>query len=98
MSAHVGYRHFGNYVLLRKTTAKNLIRKMRNIQKRMNKGDKFAYSDFCSINSYKGWLKWCNGHNLYNKWIKPLESYADKYYREVIKNESQRDAKKRQSS
>ena len=82
---YVGYRHFGSYVLLRKTTAKNLIRKMRNIQKRMNRGDKFIYSDYCSINSYKGWLKWCNGYNLYNQWIKPLEPYADKYYREVIK-------------
>ena len=95
---YVGYRHFGSYVLLRKTTAKSLIRKMRNIQKRMNTGDKFTYSDYCSINSYKGWLKWCNGYNLYNKWIKPLESYADKYYREVIKNESKRNARSSQTS
>lgn len=81
----VGYRHFRRYVLLRKTTAKNLIRKMRDVQKKMNKGGAFTYQDYCSINSYKGWLKWCNGHNLYTRWIQPLEHYQEKYYEEVIK-------------
>lgn len=84
----VGYRHFGEYVLLRKSTAKNLIRKMRNIKKKMEQGGTFSYSDYCSINSYKGWIKWCNGYNLYKKWIKPLEPYQDQYYREVIKGEN----------
>lgn len=84
----VGYRHFGNYVLLRKSTSKRLIRKMRNIMMKLKNGGKLTYSDYCSINSYKGWLKWCNGYNLYKKWIKPLEPYCDKYYREVIKNEN----------
>ncbi len=84
----VGYRHFGNYVLLRKSTSKRLIRKMRGIQNKIDNGGELNYSDYCSINSYKGWLKWCNGHNLYVKWIKPLEPYCDKYYREVIKNEN----------
>jgi len=81
----VGYRHFGDYVLLRKSTAQRLKRKMRNIMKKLDKGGKLTYSDFCSINSYKGWIKWCNGYNLYKKWIKPLESYCEQYYREVIK-------------
>ncbi|MFY9378209.1 MAG: RNA-directed DNA polymerase [Peptococcia bacterium] len=84
----VGYRHFGDYVLLRKSTSKRLIRKMRNIMKKLRNGGKLTYSDYCSINSYKGWLKWCNGYNLYTKWIKPLEPYCDKYYREVIKGEN----------
>lgn len=83
----VGYRHFGDYVLLRKSTSKRLIRKMRNIMKKLRNGGKLTYSAYCSINSYKGWLKWCNGYNLYTKWIKQLEPYCDKYYREVIKGE-----------
>lgn len=83
----VGYRHFRKYVLLRKTTAKKLIRKMQNIKKKLDRGGEFTYSDYCSINSYKGWLKWCNGYNLYKKWIKPLEKYQDNYYKEVLKNE-----------
>lgn len=90
----VGYRHFRSYVLLRKTTSKTLIRKMRDIKKKMDKGGVFTYTDYCSINSYKGWLKWCNGYNLYKKWIKPLEPYVDKYYKEVIKVEGVPECKK----
>ena len=71
---------------------------MRDIQKKINNNGKLNYSDYCSINSYKGWLKWCNGYNLHNKWIKPLEPYADKYYREVIKNEGKRNTKECQDS
>ena len=81
----VGYRHFRSYVLLRKTIAKKLIRKTRDIQKKINNNGKLNYSDYCSINSYKGWLKWCNGYNLYIKWIKPLEPYAKEYYEENLK-------------
>ena len=84
----VGYRHFGNYTLLRKTTSKNMIRKMRDIKKKIESGGKLDYSEWCSINSYKGWLKWCNGYNLYKKWVKPLEPYTEKYYQEVIKREN----------
>lgn len=80
----VGYRHFRNYILLRKSTAKNLIRKMRNIMKKLDNGGQLNYSEWCSINSYRGWLKWCDSYNLYKKWIRPLEPYCKKYYKEVI--------------
>lgn len=33
---------------------------------------------------------WCNGHNLTEKYIKPLEPYVEKYYKEVIPSESKR--------
>ena len=85
----VGYRHFRKYVLLRKTISKKLIRTMRSIQHKIDNGKEFTYSDYCSINGYKGWLKWCNGNNLYNKWIKSLEPYAEQYYNRVIKNKHQ---------
>lgn len=88
----VGYRHFRKYILLRKTTSKNLVRKMRDIKKKIAAGGNLSYKDYCSINSFKGWLKWCNGHNLYKEWIQPLEPHQEKYYREVIKNESKRNA------
>ncbi len=81
----VGYRHFRKYILLRKSTAKNLIRKMRNIMKKLENGGRLNYSEWCSINSYKGWIKWCNGYNLYKKWIKPLEPYCEQYYENMIK-------------
>lgn len=81
----VGYRHFGDYILLRKSTAKNLKYKMRKLLKRCNKGIMMDYSEWCSINSYKGWLIYCNGHNLSKKYIEPLVPYANKYYKEMIK-------------
>lgn len=84
----VGYRHFGKYVLLRKSISKALIRKMRNINKNLTTHNQLTYSEYCSINSYKGWLLWCDGHNLYKKWIEPLEPYMEKYYKEVIIGES----------
>ncbi len=84
----VGYRHFGDYILLRKYTSKNMKKKMRKLIKRCRMGCGLSYSEWCGINSYGGWLKWCNGYNLYKKYIKPLEFYTQKYYREVINNES----------
>lgn len=84
----VGYRHFGDYILLRKSTAKQMKRKMREIYKKCLHGESLTYSEWCSINSYGGWATWCNGYNLTEKYIKPLRPYCDKYYREVIKHES----------
>lgn len=82
----VGYRHFRTYILLRKSTSKRLIRRMRDIQNKIDSGGQFNYSDYCSINGYMGWLKWCNGHNLYVKWIEPLMPYYHEYYENQIKN------------
>lgn len=82
----VGYRHFRTYILLRKSTSKRLIRRMRDIQNKIDSGGQFNYSDYCSINGYMGWLKWCNGHNLYVRWIEPLMPYYHEYYENQIKN------------
>ena len=71
----LGYKIFRNYVLLRKSTAKNLKKKM----KRLQNYERLTFSQHCSVQSYKGWIKWCNSYNLYKKYIKPLEG------RDVIK-------------
>lgn len=68
----VGYRHFGEYVLLRKSTATTLKRKLRKIRRRKNLGIPITYSQSCTVNSYLGWLKWCNGHNLKTKYTEGL--------------------------
>jgi RNA-directed DNA polymerase len=83
----VGYRHFGDYVLLRKSTAKRLKRKMRKVLSKVKSGQQMSYSDWCSINSYKGWVMWCDGYNLTKKYIVPIEPYAKRYYREVVLGE-----------
>lgn len=82
----VGYRHFGDYILLRKSTAKNMKKKLRKLLKKCDAGYKLSYSDWCSINSYNGWIKWCDGYNLQSRYITPLEFYSDQYYKDVIKN------------
>ena len=84
----VGYRHFGEYVLLRATIADALKTKMRKIQKKVDSGFKLNYSDYCSINSYKGWLKWCDGYGLYKTYIYPLENAVQQYYFEEVLNET----------
>ncbi|WP_278382331.1 RNA-directed DNA polymerase [Clostridium tyrobutyricum] len=81
----VGYRYFVDYILLRKSTAKNMKKKLKKIYKRCKRGISLTYSEWCSINSYNGRLKWCNGYHLYLKYIKPLEFYVNKYYMEEIK-------------
>lgn len=83
----VGFRHFGDYVLLRKSTYKKLRKKMTLIMVKCRNGGRLTYSEWCSINSYKGWVMWCNGYNLTQKYITPLQPYCDKYYKEVIKGE-----------
>lgn len=82
----VGYRIFKNYTLLRKSTANQLKQKMTEIRGRAEAGHEMSYSEWCSINSYRGWLKYCNGYRLSEKYIAPLQPYADKYYENHIKS------------
>lgn len=63
----IGYRMFGNYTLLRKSTATNLKRKMNKISKKQ----KLNFSEFCSINSYLGWTKWANAFHLAKQYLYP---------------------------
>lgn len=73
----LGYRFFGNYRLLRKSTAKRFKKKMLDIKIKNH----INYSDYTTINSYLGWLKWCNSHNLKKKYISPLKSKIERYER-----------------
>ncbi|MEG1411696.1 MAG: reverse transcriptase/maturase family protein [Terrisporobacter sp.] len=64
----VGYRHFRKFKLLRKSTYK----RMRLKCNKLLKHHKLTKNELCTINSYQGWLKWCNSYNLSNKYLKPL--------------------------
>ena len=77
----VGFRQFHDFCLLRKGTAKTFKRKMRNIAKKKE----ISYSEYCTINSYSGWLNLCDGYRLRQKYLKPVEPLAIKYYKEHIK-------------
>ena len=83
----VGYRHFKNYTLLRKSTSTTFKRKMRHLLKKCQNGEELTYSEWCSINSYKGWIEWCSDSNakeLVAKYINPLLPYCDNYYKKYV--------------
>lgn len=81
----VGYRTFKDYTLLRKSTCKDMKRKLTTLRVKVESGKEMNYSEWCSIASYRGWLKHCNSRRLSEKYITPLQPYADKYYLDHIK-------------
>ncbi len=62
----IGYRHFPGYVLLRKSTATRLKKRMKQLPGLLaiNRISELQYQS--SIASMMGWLKWCNSYNLNN--------------------------------
>ncbi len=64
----LGYRSFGGRILLRRSTALRLKRRMRKIASENVVGDAAR----SSIASYQGWLQWCDGCGLEEKYIMPL--------------------------
>lgn len=81
----VGYRFFGEYTLLRKSTALNFKRKMRVYRKKMETDMKLSYSEWCSFNSYNGWLLNCDSFRMYKKYVEPLVPYMKEYYLKEVK-------------
>lgn len=57
-----GYRHFGKYVLARKSTAKRMKRRVAGFRKHPGRHSEEHVAG--SVASMKGWLKWCCSHNL----------------------------------
>jgi len=76
----VGFRHFFGYKLLRKSTCKNFKKRMILIKRKGEKGTRLSYSEWCSANSYMGWLKWCDSYRLSEKYLKPIQPYLFKYF------------------
>lgn len=71
----VGYRHFYDFKLLRKSTSLNFKRKMRKIRKICESGKLMSHSDYCSVRSYGGWLDWGDCFRLADKYIAPLDNF-----------------------
>lgn len=61
----VGYRVFKDYILLRKSICKSFKQKMKTIRR----AAKLTYSQKCSINSYLGWLSFCDSCRLLSKYL-----------------------------
>lgn len=81
----VGYRFFLEYTLLRKSTCKSFKQKMIHIKKKIDRGGEMNYSEWCSVNSYDGWLKYCDSYRLKQKYLELLKPYANEYYLRHIK-------------
>ena len=94
----VGYRFFGEYTLLRKSTCKTFKRKMLAISSKRENNMKPTYSEWCSFNSYKGWLKWCDSYRLYQKYVAPNEEYMKNYYETEVKGNAEICKRKEYSS
>ena len=60
----LGYRHFNNYILLRKSTTKRVRRRLSKLPKQYDAGQITAEQYRSSVGSTWGWLKHANSHNL----------------------------------
>lgn len=85
----VGYRFFREYTLLRKSTAINFKQKMRACRKKMENNIPPTYSEWCSFNSYKGWLGNCDSYRLFKKYMEPLIEYMQNYYEREVKGHAE---------
>lgn len=85
----VGYRFFGEYTLLRKSTCKNFKRKMLSISSKRENNVSPSYSDWCSFNSYVGWIKWCDSWRLSKKYAEPNIEYMHEYYLKEVKGNAE---------
>lgn len=81
----VGFRRFHDYCLLRKKTCKRMKKKMLKVKAKTQNGNLMNYSEWCSMNSYRGWLKMCDSYRLYMKYLFPVEQNIEDYYNKVIK-------------
>lgn len=82
----VGYVVFREYIRIRQSTKNKMVKKINKINKQIRNGKELTYSQWCSINSYGGWLKFGNCYNLYKKHLLPLRKYSKEYYFKNIKN------------
>ena len=82
---YLGYRCFLDFTLLRKSTCHTFKRKMTAIREKVEAGNEISYSEYCSINSYNGWLKSCNHFRLRNKYILPVQAAMVDYYEKHLK-------------
>lgn len=69
----LGYRFFRNFVLLRKRILKNFKKKIKKLKKK----NILTFSENSSLNSYSGWLKFCNSYRLRKKY---LDQFKEKKY------------------
>ena len=63
----LGYRHFDNYKLLRKRTAKRVAKRLASLEARYATGEITAEYCRSALASAKGWITWANTFNFQRK-------------------------------
>lgn len=63
----LGYRHFDNYILVRKSTAKKMIKKVTMLPKRLEDGEITKDELRSILDSISGWLSHANSYHLSRK-------------------------------
>ena len=60
----LGYRHFNNFKLLRKRTAKNMVKRLSKLQNLYDQGK--ITPEYCRsfLASAQGWMNWANTYNF----------------------------------
>ena len=59
----LGYRHFRDKILLRKSTAKRMKKKIINLPDRLKRGQITDDQFISTLASISGWIQWANAHN-----------------------------------
>lgn len=70
----LGYRFFRDYILLRKSVAKKVKRKINKLKKK----EVLSYSNTCTLNSYLGWAIHCDSCKFRRKYFSKMDN--KKYY------------------
>lgn len=81
----IGFRMFGDYILLRKSICINLEDRLSSIYDKFLAGEPLTYSEWCSYNSYTGWLLYCDSYRLEQKYVDPIRGYCNDYYINNVK-------------
>ena len=71
----IGYRFFPEYTKLRKSIANNIKKQADEISEK----DFITYHNFCSINSFYGFLKLCNSYRFGSKYLNPINHKLSVY-------------------
>ena len=91
---YVGYRIFPNYILLRKSTVKSMKKSLIHIRTKIENGEELTYHDYCSVNSYVGWMKPCDSFRLELKYVEPIMPWINLYYRKYLCNQEKEERRK----
>lgn len=91
----IGYRFYHYKTTLRKSTYRQLRRTCNKLHTKMENKKLLNYSEFASINSYIGWLSWCNSFRLSQKYLVPLIPMLVQYYEYVIHRDTDKHTRKK---